>query len=365
MKKLFLPLLLLCLTQKASANEDQLKDVMQHLSDSLLTLMPIVQSAGMNQAEFTKEVLRLQRHVHEAESHFKDQPVTARISYEMLKERIDEVSQLSEEKSLITARSVLSESLELCASCHTRDRQSRLSFGISKLHDLDEFQAGEFSFLSRDYESALVSYKNFLATDHKDAYRRSQALDRMLAVTTEIYGDMEAGSKILDDVVLVSESEKYRVDAWQKLFSQLKDGQGLISPLAPENIAEMDRFLKEDWPSIQSFMGWNEQQAYWMLIRQKLNGFLQSEPKANDVPVLLYWLAVADRSTHFLFYESLSRRYLEQCIREYTAHDYAQKCFEEFELLMIVSFSGSGGINMPVKVREEINELRRLAYQKN
>ena len=161
---------------------------------------------------------------------------------------------------------------------------------------------------------------------------------------------------------LVSDSEKIRVASWQSVFSKLKNQSSLASPMTPRNIQEMDRFLVRDWPSIQSFLNWNEQQSYWMLIRRKLNTLLENSLDAGDVPILLYWQAVADRSTHFQFYDSLSRRYLERCMREYPRHPFARRCFDEFELLMIVSFSGSGGINIPVEVRKEINELRRIVY---
>lgn len=354
--------LLLCMAPGIHAGGSELRGVMQHLADSLLALIPIVQNKDLEQDRFRTEVRRLKGYIHQAENHFEDQPISARITYGMLRERIDNVASLSSDNSLITARSILSESMELCASCHTRDGKSRPGFGISRLHELDEFQAAEFSFLSRDYGSALTSYKNFLAADADDSYRRSLALDRVLAITTEIYGDFDTGSQVLKELKLVSDSEKIRVASWQSVFSKLKNQSSLASPMTPRNIQEMDQFLIRDWPSIQSFLNWNEQQAYWMLIRRKLNTLLENSLDAGDVPILLYWQAVADRSTHFQFYDSLSRRYLERCMREYPRHPFARRCFDEFELLMIVSFSGSGGINIPVEVRKEINELRRIVY---
>ena len=160
--RIFCLFLFISLSSTVNAGDEQLRDVMQHLADSLLALMPVVQNKDFDAGRFTKEAERLQVYVRQAEGHFDDQPVSARITYGMLKERIDEVSRLSAENSVITARSILSESLELCASCHAQDRKSRPGFGISRLRELDEFQAAEFSFLSRDYSSALISYKNFL-----------------------------------------------------------------------------------------------------------------------------------------------------------------------------------------------------------
>jgi hypothetical protein len=67
----------------------------------------------------------------------------------------------------------------------------------------------------------------------------------------------------------------------------------------------------------------------------------------GEVPRLLYWLAVSDRALHYRFYDSLSRHYLEQCMREHTDHAFTKECFKEYEMLMVVSFSGSGGVYLP------------------
>lgn len=107
-------------------------------------------------------------------------------------------------------------------------------------------------------------------------------------------------------------------------------------------------------------LNWHEQQVYWMVIRYRLKQMMQ-QPDA-DLPVMLYWLAVSDRSTYYQFSNSLSRHYLEQCITNYSDHEYARKRFEEFELLMIVSFSGSGGIKLPIEIREDITRLRKTVY---
>jgi cytochrome c553 len=360
MRKLAL-LTILLFSCHSYADQAELSAVMQHLGDSLLKLIPLVQDQDIDQAALTEEVKRLQGYVHEAEPHFEDQPVTAHVTYDMLKDRIDEAASLAEQKSLLSAKSLLAESMELCASCHAQDRKSKLSFGVSRLRDLDEFQAAEFSFLSRDYESALVSYQAFLKTG-KDEYRRSQALDRILAITTEIYGDMDAANKVLNEVNLISDSEKYRVKSWTMLFEKLQGENAIQNPSVHGTPREIEQFLDTDWRELQSFMSWSEQQAYWMLIRRQLTTLLEQNPTADEMPLLLYWMAVADRSTHFQFHESLSRRYLESCMTRYTTHRYAKYCFDEFELLMLVSFSGSGGINMPIEIREEINRLRRLVY---
>lgn len=364
-KKILNALVLVCCCYvPASYSDDaQLQSIMQELRESLLTLLPIVRGESFDRATFEKEAAKMAHLIDQAEDHFKDQPIGSQITYTMFRDRLDQVSDYADNNSLFTAKAILAESFELCASCHTQDQKSRRALGISKIKQLDEFLAAEYSYLSRDYESALTSYQNFLREEKEDNYRRTQALDRILAITMEVYGDTQSAKDMLSSLnaSLVSETEKLRVNDWISVMTFIDKGDKQ-SPLSAGGIDELEHYLRNDWPSIQSFMNWNEQQAYWMLIRTRLNNFLQDKPDPRQTPVLLYWLAVSDRSTHYQFYESVSRRYLEQCIRQFPGHPYAKDCFDEFELLMIVSFSGSGGINMPYEVRQEINELRKIVY---
>lgn len=364
--KTLLAVVLIALCHTALSDDDaQLQSIMQELRESLLTLLPIVRGESFEPATFEKEAARMKHLFDQAGDHFDDQPIGSQITYEMFRDRLNQVSHYAEADSLFTAKAVLAESFELCASCHTQDQKSRRAFGISRIKQLDEFLAAEYSYLSRDYDSALTSYKNFLSAEKSDVYKRTQALDRILAITMEVHEDATGARDMLTALgdSLISDTEKLRVKDWigvLELIAKAPDESG--SPLSPGNIDELEHYLHHDWPSVQSFLNWNEQQAYWMLIRARLNAFLRDKPDPAKTPVLLYWLAVSDRSTHYQFYESLSRRYLEQCIRQYPDHPYAKECFDEFELLMIVSFSGSGGINIPFEVRQEINELRKIVY---
>ena len=359
--RLLIYTLLLTLSAPAFSDPQELRDIMRHLADSVVRLIPITSTQEFDADEFRTEAATLKQYFDDAAAHFDDQPVGSQVTYEMLRERLEQVDRLSIDQSLISARNLLAESMELCASCHMQDQVSRPGFGISHVKHLDEFQAAEFSYLSRDYDSALASYRNFLNEEKTDSYQRSQALDRILSIVTEVVGDLTVANSVFSKLNLIGQSEQYRVRQWQSVFTRLQ-GESLVSPSRYRTVAAMDQFLSGDWPALQSFMEWNEQQAYWMLIRRQLNILLQSNSGGEAEPVLLYWLAVADRSTHFQFFESPSKRYLERCVRDHAQHPYARRCFDEYELLMIVSYSGSAGISMPTEVREDINALRKLVY---
>jgi len=151
---------------------------------------------------------------------------------------------------------------------------------------------------------------------------------------------------------------------WLKVIERLVVDPGSTqSPLVPGNIEEMDSYLRNEWPALQVLLKHNEQLVYWIAIRGRLHSMLREFSGSQETPSLLYWLALSDRALHYRFYDSLSRRYLVRCIREYPEHQVAEECFKEYEMLMIVSFSGSGGIYLPMEAQQEISELRRLVYK--
>ena len=366
MRRLTVTFLLVLNTSIAFA-EDQpdVQTLMNDISHSLLTLLPAVQGGTLNREIFFREVGQLNSLLESAGPHFQQQPAGSLVTYQILKAQLDEVQGYADSLNLFTAKRVLSESFELCASCHKQDQLSRRELGISKFHDFDELTVAEYSYLTRDYESALVSYQNFLAEDQADAYQRIQALNRILSIQLEVRADPKAALKIIKGLQQTSTghtAETALLNNWQQALERLASGTAHFPALSPMPVAELDQYLNSDWPAIQSMLNHEQQQPYWLLIRHQLNEALNRAQDSSALPMLFYWLAVSDRAMHFQFYDSMSGRYLEQCIRRFPGEPYARKCLDEYELLMIVSFSGSGGINIPPAVSRQINELRRLVH---
>ena len=350
----------------AARQDDSIQALMSQISESMLQLLPMINQKSPDMRVLNTEVGRLNNLFKAAGSHFEKAEITSQLNYFMISEQLALASDYAQENNLYSVKTTLAEAFQLCASCHTLDRHSRRAFGVSRLKDLDEFLAAEYSFLTRDYESALTSYKNYLSNVSDDYYRRALALDRILGITAGVYGDpaltRDTLRSLLPHLSPLS-AEQVRVKDWVDVMIRLiRAPDDIQSPTHVKTMSEMDQFLGSEWPATQSALTWNEQQAYWIIIRSSLNQFMQGEPGKDEMPQLLYWLAVSDRSLHYRFYESLSRRYLDRCIRDYPDHAYARKCFDEYELLMIVSYSGSGGINVPVEIQQELNELRAIVY---
>ena len=53
-----------------------------------------------------------------------------------------------------------------------------------------------------------------------------------------------------------------------------------------------------------------------------------------------------------------------ECIVNYPAHPFAEKCYYEFESETVLSYSGSSGTHVPKDVRDDLKELKKLIESK-
>jgi len=363
--------LLLCTSPMIAqaAERESVKSIralMVQISDSMLRLLPLINEKQPDATEVQREIGQLNKLFTEAGPHFEEAEIGSQLNYVMITEQLQSASRFATDNNLYSVKTTLAEAFQLCAGCHTQDRKTSKAFGISRLKSLDEFLAAEYSYLTRDYEAALISYKNHLTQVTDDYHRRALALDRILVITAGVYGDPNLTRDTLRQLLprlSPLSAEQVKVKDWIDVMVRIiRAPDDIQSPTHARTVTEMDQYLTNEWPAIQSALTWNEQQAYWVVIRSRLNQFMQQPENEADTPRLLYWLAVSDRSLHYRFYESISRRYLDRCIRQYPDHPAAKDCFNEYELLMIVSYSGSGGVYVPVEVQQELNELRAIVY---
>lgn len=354
--------LLVVVASLAVAETQNIRSIMSSISERLFHLLPEIHDTATDPEAFFDELGQLKELLESAGPHFENQPKGTSVTYQALLEQIQEADTYRESQNLLMAKHLLSQSFEVCASCHMQDQRSRRELGISRFHDLNEFTVAEYSFMTRDYDSALASYRNVLAGDSAAQYQRLSAMERMLAIHLEIRGDIPGAIK--DIAALRGKGNEIpTLKHWRDALIALNEENAALSPMTPDSVAALNSYLEDEWEPVQSLLNQEEREVYWLLVRHRIHEFLNGNVDESEIPVLFYWLAVSDRSMYFQFYDAMSRRYLEQCVRDYPAHPYAQRCFDEYELLMIVSYSGSGGINIPEPVSREINELRRLLHR--
>mgnify|MGYP003662698440 CR=1 FL=1 len=346
-----------------AASPRPVKDLMGEIGDTMLRMLPAAYDDAPDRTLLLENLIRLEDLLKEATPHFKATANGSDITLALLQQRLEEAREFGVYNNPIMLQRAVSDAFTLCATCHVQDGKVRQVLGVSKLHDLDEYLAVEYSFLTRDYTSALTSSKNYFKQAERSDKRDNIVLQRMLTIGVEAKRDFAFTGKHLTEILPYLDEAGYnlkRVKDWLQVLARLNgEKEPLQSPIAG-SLRSLDRFLNKEWPELRPLLSYSEQEAYWVVIRGKLNRHLKDEPRKRDLPQIYYWLAVADRELQYRFYGSLSRAYLESCIVDFPKSQYAPRCLDEYEFLALISFSGSAGTNIPYEVYERIEEMRRL-----
>jgi len=371
MLKILAILTLICslMSGIAGASVAPLTSTMHEMGEIMIRLVPwTYQQEKEIPDQLASDVDRLYALFTQSSSHFTDYPVGIKLSHDLLAQQLQSLSAGARIYGGNSLRILLSESFTLCMSCHSQDEIEKRPFTEAQLRDLEPgFAKAEFMFLTRDYDAALPLYLDYLNTTAKsppDANRLS-ALERVLVLITRPDTTPTNAVNILAELAedAVTQFESRLIEDWQMALQSVANG--IMSPIDHKNpdIEELASFIEVKMPGIRSDTSWQMQQVFWVIFRNHLYRFINQHRQTVEMPRLLYWLASSDRTLQYKFYDGLSRLYLLECITHYSDHPYAKQCFDEYELLMIVSFSGSAGLTISDDVQKELDRLRALVYK--
>ena len=299
-----------------------------------------------------------------AEPHFSLRSPTYRVSFDVIKQHITQIQISLHYKNLAYARNMLKELTSICASCHTQDTQGRTLFsGTTRERFANDAQFAEFNYITRDYADALRYYEAFLEknTDISETELLT-AVKRILTIYTQIYNQPGEAAKELGKYTShksLNDFSKKTLKDWIEGLNEMQ-AQGYSKVTQPDfKTIEMyanKMFGPLDDPATAVFPTKKEAVSrVWL--RGLLYHYLNTSPPTDEVPKILYWLAIIDRSINYSFYYSLADLYLKQCIVAYPNHPYAEKCYNEYRDYVIFSYSGSSGTNIPQDVLDELDAL--------
>ncbi len=348
-----------------SVSASSINELMRDIGDTMLRMLPALYEESPDRTLLMENLVRLDYLFDEAKPHLTIRPAGSQVTFDLLSRRLDDALAMGERRNIDLMRRSVAETFELCGACHSQDGVTRPAFGVSKIRALDEFMAAEFSYLTRDYETSLTSINNYFVSKDRTYERDQVMLDRVLSIGAEIYADPAFAASLIRELLPeLTDRSRSRAEDWMNVLMRLADeDSGLQSPLAQPDIEALDRFLGNEYLEIASSLDVNEQEAFWVVNRGALSRMLSANATSSEVPRVLYWLAVSDRALHYRYYNALSTAYLERCVESYPDHPYAKRCVEEYEFLVLINFSGSGGTRVPLEVQERMNELRAKAFR--
>jgi hypothetical protein len=279
----------------------------------------------------------------------------------------------SDRKSLAHAK--FTSALNLCVSCHTQSPGKDLPklFGdkdIKKMK-LKPFERGELFFITRDYESAMSSYDEFLMKSKKtdDDEFILRALERQLVYFVKIRKDFTAGKTHFEKYVGLNKfNEKINAEVaqWVKTLGGKSLWDNFNASSATEE--EMEKFMKgfiADEEEGPIFTVTDSSEVYDLNLSSILLDYYNAHPETKHGAKILYWLAILDKRTNDDLFFSIGDYYLLSCMEKYSKDPVAKDCYDAYQEDVELNYtSGDKKKSLPADVSNKLENLKKqINYQ--
>lgn len=347
--------------------QENLNQIMTNVGKIMVEIYPlVVAKREMTNKEIQvidNSLLRLSNLFAAAKPFIKLKSDGYQISYEFVSEYLKVVRSVLANYHIDYTRSYLYALGEICTSCHTQDNVLRTLFsGTTRGHFDNDYAYAEFNYMTRNYGEAIEYFKKFLASpDRKTELEIIQPLQRIITVysqvnnrpvdgiaqlknylnlkdhTPETKNQLQHWIRGLEELNVISVQENRPV-TFDKLKQYVSDYLG-----APDNLTI----------DIESSA---EQEVQRVWLRGQLYHYLNRNPDDSEIPMILYWLSVADRSIAYNFYFSMTDLYLKQCVMKYPRHPYAHRCYREYREYIDYTYTRNGE-PIPEGIKDEVREM--------
>lgn len=308
---------------------------------------------------------KLSQKFQQAQPYITARSDTYQISYEFISQYLQVLKTVVKTTDIDYTRSYLNALGEICSSCHTQDMTLRTLFHGATREEFDsDFAFAELNYMTRDYDKALSYYEKYLdSPQRKTELDIIQPLQRMMTICLQIKNNPAKAIKILNKYSSLKQHTdltRTELNGWiEGLQALQKVG---VSRLGKSSFNTLKDFVKKYLGDpgqlsldIQSTPS-EEVERIWL--RGQLYHYLNRHPDANEVPIVLYWLAVTDRAIVYNFYFSLADLYLRQCVLNYPGHPYARRCFNEYKNYINFTYQRQGE-KIPPGLIQEIAAMKK------
>ncbi|MDH5377330.1 MAG: hypothetical protein OEX00_03290 [Gammaproteobacteria bacterium] len=368
MKK-FLILLIFTIVYQASAHAQSLNHIMSEIGETMTDFYPVIVTTGpldkKQEEKIGESIRKLNGLFSKAKPFIKARTGTYQVSYDFIIEYLAELEKEYKSQKIDYVRSKLYTLGAICTSCHTQDTKLRTLFkGAERKSFPSDFSFAEFNYLTRNYDEAEKYYSLYLkATGPKTELELVTPLQRLVTIYTQIKNRPSIGAKALEAYTTLPQHTPIThksLEGWiAGLYDLEKKGVSKFSSLSFEQIKSyVKAFLGPlEKPLPEVFLP-AEEEVSRVWLRGAIYHYLLKGPPEQEVPYLLYWLALCDRSIEYNYFFTLADLYLKECINNYSKHSYAPRCYAEYREYMLYSYSGSAGTFLPPEVEEELELLK-------
>lgn len=353
------------------ATEKNLNQIMSEIGKIMVDNFPVIvakrELSTVEKQQLKAAVDQLEVLFKQAKPFIEQKSSTYQISYDLVLEYLAKTRSSFQINHIDYSRKRLYSLGSICASCHTQDTKLRTLFpGIDRSHFSDDLAFAEFNFITRNYNEAIKYFDRFLRSEQvKTEFDLIVPMQRLITIYVQIFNTPDVAAKQLAEYrTLKDHTVKTRkhLDGW---IAGLK----ILSESSPETDANINfeklenyvsKYIGDTDQAAAEFFSSPEDEVSRLWLRGRLYHYLNNMPPADQLPVVLYWLSICDRSIGFDYNYSLADLYLKQCIRNYSSHPYAKLCYQEYKEFIEISYSGSAGVFIPPELEDELDELKKL-----
>ena len=315
-----------------------------------------------------RNVNQIYQHIDGADAILKNKTETSTLSMKTLKSHLQSTKSALKNGNIRYAQGLLKSATSLCSGCHILDSKERVDqSNKTKAQFFNSSDLADFYFITRNYRSALETYKDQIQLGKKIRWGSSEylAIKNSLMIYLQVDRDTNSAYAFLKDILKNTPTDdgvKSEIHHWLNGINQIDERE------IPKTASSFSN-IKKQMNEVIFFN--NEEQLYHLLqedqypialwLRGLINEYIKNNTSAKkEMPVLLFWLASIDRSIEFDLYYSLADLYLKQCILEYTKDPYAEKCYALYEDYSYFSSTGSAGRHLSEELKAELKQLRQV-----
>ncbi len=352
---------------------------MHQLSDTLSILLPY----SVNPNEFnkpenlatiktqTQNLARLAREVTKDKSAPDGDPLITFSAVKFATEMTEANKQLSF-GNLPFARYMIANATNYCITCHTRTNKGNQHFELGWNPKLDNFSSigrAQFYLAIRQYDTALVELDK-IATDEKIIKSNpkgwQQSVEKYLAVAVRVKRDPEMGIKFLNKILEsepVPVSFKFESLFWRRALQEWK--KELAKPYA--NLPTRKMQFEKAQSLLKAATSVNLEKGNPGLVQALrastlLHDLLHDKKTDNIYGESLYLSGLAAESLKDINLWTMHEAYYEACVRHAPHTVLAQKCYTNYEQLMLSDiYADKYDSFVPDYINAKLGELKALA----
>lgn len=365
----FLSLQNFAVAEEEKSNKN-LNQIMSQIGSTMVELFPVVFSKNIltdtQNRKVHKSVRRLQLLFRQAEPFILEKSPTYHMSYQILQDYLDSIITADNPVFLPQIKYRLETLSDFCVSCHTQDNKFRTLFsGVKSPKLASNLAYAEFNYATRNYLIAKDYYeKHLLLSRNLVDSDVLKTLHRLLSIYIQIL------NKPQDILPLVDKLKSNSI--FSKDIQRYLDGvSNTLETHITEKLYENDVVsFRELQKFVTQYLGDSNFQQPFIIstpkiemdrlwLRGLLFRYLNAGPKTDEMPQLLYWLALCDRSLGYGYDYALADFYIKQCITRYSSHPFARRCFSEYKSFVKFYFTSPTEPVIPIEIDRELKALEK------